>query len=329
LHDFFQYERNQKTYNENPMTIMKRLATALGVAAALVLGSWVQAQDIYYWYNFYPPWPPNSSLYPNWNNYPDNRSAVNFNTVFAYTNQVLDEAASGMEVTSTIGGYGSGYADLNFGSGVNFANGNSALATNDTTCTLALTVNPTPGMAASGASFYTNYNWIGVQFYLNLDSGQYTSLPVAYCGWNNPGNSNGVVWVGSNVTVTINLSSLPKFTAYTQGGTNHFYGCNLGINPAIIFNDPPGSAGLPYDITFNSITFAPAPTLPPNLSISHDGTNVVVSWPATGTYTLQQSANMAKFSWSPWGFPYASNNGSFSITIPAPTNTLFFRLSNP
>ena len=70
-------------------------------------------------------------------------------------------------------------------------------------------------------------------------------------------------------------------------------------------------------------------TLPPNLSISLAGTNVIVSWPATGSYTLQQSANMAKFSWSPWGFPPVSNNGIYSITIPAPANTLFFRLSNP
>ena len=76
-----------------------------------------------------------------------------------------------MEVTSTIGGYGSGYADLNNGAGVTFVNGDIALATNDITCTLAFTVNPTPGMAASGTSFYTNYNWIGIQFYLNLDSG--------------------------------------------------------------------------------------------------------------------------------------------------------------
>jgi hypothetical protein len=305
------------------------LAIVLAVAGGLTLASRVQAQDIYYWYYFYPPWPPNSSLYANWNNYPGNPSAVNFTTVFAYTNGVLDEPASGLEVTSTIGGYGSGYADLNSGTGVTFANGNLALATNDTTCTLTFTVNPTPGMASSGTSFYTNYNWIGIQFYLNLDSGAYSGLPVLYGGWNNPGNSNGIVWVGSNVTMTVNLSSLPKFTAYTQGGTNHFYGCNLGVNPAVIFNDPSGSSGLPYDITFNTITFAPAATLPPNLAVSHVGTNVIVSWPATGTYTLQQSANMTRFSWSPWGFPPDSNNGIYSITIPAPTNTLFFRLSSP
>ena len=150
-----------------------------------------------------------------------------------------------------------------------------------------------------------------------------------YSGWNNPGNPSNYQWTGSNVTVTWNLSAQNKFLAYTQGGSNHLYGCNIGIDPAVIFNDPNGSSGLPYDITFNSVTFAPVQTLPPNLSISHVGTNVIVSWPASGSYTLQQSANMARFSWSPWGFPPDSNNGIYSITIPAPANTLFFRLSSP
>ena len=327
------------------MTNMKRLATALVAAAGLIIGGRVQAQDIYYFDNFYPPWAPHSSLYPNWSNYPGNPSLVNFQTVFAYTNAELDESASGLEVISTIGGYGSGYADLNNGTGVTFADGNSALATNDTTCILAFTVNPTPSMAASGSSFYTNYNWIGLVFHLNMDSSGAAHLNSGYVladsvggggtgnnysGWNNPGNPANYQWNGSNVTVTVNMSSFTNFLAFTQGGTNHFYGCNIGIDPAVIFNDPNGSSGFPpYDLTFNSITFASSATQPPNLSISHVGTNVVVSWPATGTYTLQQSANMAQFSWSPWGFPYTSNNGTYSITIPAPANTLFFRLSNP
>ncbi|MGP8021795.1 MAG: hypothetical protein ACLPRE_12525, partial [Limisphaerales bacterium] len=152
---------------------MRWLAIALAVAGGLTLASLAQAQDIYYWCYFYPPWPPNSALYSDWNNYPGNTSAVNFNNVFVFTNAVLDEPASGLEVISTIGGYGSGYADLNGGVGVTFANGDLALATNDTICILTFTVNPTPGMAASGTSFYTNYNWRGIQFYLTCDSGVY------------------------------------------------------------------------------------------------------------------------------------------------------------
>lgn len=307
-------------------SLTKRLTLTLAVAGALSLAALAQAQDVYYFANFYPVWGNKSSLYPNWSDWPANPSQVNMN--WDYTGTL---AASGLEVISTIGGYGSGYADLNNGVGVTFDNGDLALATNDTVCQFAFTVNPTPSMAASGSNFYTNYNWIGIQLILNLDSGIY-SLPVPYCGWNNPGNPNYVTWSGSNVTVTLDLTSYSKFTTYTQGGTNHFYGMNIGIDPAVIFNDPNGSSGkAPYDITFNSITFAAAPTPPPNLSITVAGGNIVIAWPDpnTNTFTLYQSANMALFSWSPWGYPPVWNNGTNTVTIPPPFNhVLFFRLGN-
>jgi len=306
--------------------LKKRLAIVLAVAGGLTLAVLAQAQDIYYMVNFLPAWGNNSSLYPNWNDYLTNSSEVNFNTFF---NGNL--ASSGMEVISTAGGYGSGYADLNDGVGVTFDNGNTALATNDTICVFALTVNPTPSMAASGATFYENYNWIGIKFILNLDSGIY-SLPVPYSGWNNPGNPNNVTWSSSNLTITVDMTKFAKFTNYTQGGTNHFYGCNFGIDPAAIFNDPNGSSGHPsYDITLNSITFAQPPATPPNPSVSFVNPNVVISWPDTNvnTFTLYQSANMARFSWSPWGFPPVWNNGTNTVTIPPPFNQpLFFRLGN-
>ena len=31
----------------------------------------------------------------------------------------------------------------------------------------------------------------------------------------------------------------------------------------------------------------------PNLAITHSGNNVIISWPNTGSYTLQQNANLA------------------------------------
>ena len=322
-------------------SLTKRLAMALIVAGGLVLGALAQAQDVYYLINFDPPFNstifPGCALYASWADYPGNPSEVDFNGL--YTGNF---ATSGMEVTSTVGGYGSGYADLNGGTGVQFANGNSALATNDTLCILSFTVNPTPSMAASGPMFYTNYNWIGIQFYPNLDSGTTTFLPALYSGWNNPGNSNGMVWSGSNVTLTVNMAALTQpstiaggftsygqaFTTYTEGGTNHFYGFNIGVAPAVINNDP---SNLPYDITFNSITFAAPPATPPNLSVTRQGPDVIITWPDpnTNTFTLYQSANMALFSWSPWAFPPVWNNGTNTVTIPPPFGqTLFFRLGN-
>ena len=312
-------------------SLIKRLAIALLVAGGLTLGTLAQAQDVYYWAYYDQPWNtsyfPGSALYPDWSDFTSNPSEVNFN--WDYNGNL---ATSGLEVISTVGGYGSGYASLNGGTGVTFANGNSALATNDVICAMTFTVNPTPSMAASGSMFYTNYNWMGIVFILNLDSGIYNlAANNNYSGWNNPGNPSNYQWNGSNVTVTFNLSSASRFLTYTGGGTNHFYGCNIGFDPAVIFNDPKGSVGLPYDITFNSITFAAPLATPPNLTVRQASGDVVLTWPDpnTNTFTLYQSANMALFSWSPWGFPPVWNNGTNTVTIPPPFGqTLFFRLGN-
>jgi hypothetical protein len=309
----------------------KSLTKRLAVAGGLTLATLAQAQDIYYLFQFDPPWGSGSALYASWADWPGNPSEVNFTAL--YTG---DFATSGLEVTSTIGGYGSGYADLNGGTGVTFyPNENTALATNDTLCILSFTVNPTPSMAGESA-FYTNYNWIGIQFYPNLDSGPTTFLPALYSGWNNPGNSNGMVWSGSNVTLTVNMAAeVPNFSTYTVGGTNHFYGGNIGVAPSVIHNDPNGSGGPPYDITFNSITFAAPPATPPNLSVSFVAPNIVISWPDpnTNTFTLYQSANInpnvVQFSWSPWAFAPVWNNGTNTVTIPPPfSQALFFQLGN-
>jgi len=68
----------------------------------------------------------------------------------------------------------------------------------------------------------------------------------------------------------------------------------------------------------------------PNLSISFAGNQVVISWPATGTYTLQQNNNLAaSASWVTSGYSINTVNGLSSVTISAPTGQLFFRLSKP
>ena len=65
----------------------------------------------------------------------------------------------------------------------------------------------------------------------------------------------------------------------------------------------------------------------PNLSIAHAGNSVFVSWPNTGSYTLQQNANLALPSgWATSGYTISTSNGTNSITITPPTGNLFFRL---
>ncbi len=68
----------------------------------------------------------------------------------------------------------------------------------------------------------------------------------------------------------------------------------------------------------------------PNLIISHSSNSVIVSWPDTGSYTLQQNNNLAApAGWTTSGYSITTANGTNSITITPPTGNLFFRLSNP
>ncbi len=68
----------------------------------------------------------------------------------------------------------------------------------------------------------------------------------------------------------------------------------------------------------------------PNLSIAHAGNSVIVFWPNTGSYTLQQNGNLATpGGWAATAYTISSANGTNSVTIAAPSGQLFFRLSNP
>jgi hypothetical protein len=68
----------------------------------------------------------------------------------------------------------------------------------------------------------------------------------------------------------------------------------------------------------------------PNLTITHVGNSIIVSWPNTGSCTLQQNANLALANgWTTSGYTITTSNGTNSITIIPPTGILFFRLSNP
>ena len=68
----------------------------------------------------------------------------------------------------------------------------------------------------------------------------------------------------------------------------------------------------------------------PNLTITYSSNSVIVSWPNTGSYTLQQNSNIAATAnWSTSGYSISTANGTNSITITPPTGNQFFRLSHP
>jgi hypothetical protein len=67
----------------------------------------------------------------------------------------------------------------------------------------------------------------------------------------------------------------------------------------------------------------------PNLTITFvRPDSVVVSWPDTGSYTLQQNSNLAGGSWTTSGYTITTANGTNSIAVTPPAGNLFFRLSN-
>ena len=68
----------------------------------------------------------------------------------------------------------------------------------------------------------------------------------------------------------------------------------------------------------------------PMLTITQSGNSVIVSWPDTGSYTLQQNSNLAAAAgWTTNGYTISTNNGTNSITITSPVGNLFFRLGSP
>ena len=65
----------------------------------------------------------------------------------------------------------------------------------------------------------------------------------------------------------------------------------------------------------------------PNLSIAHSANSVIVSWPNTGSYTLQQTANLSMANWVASGYTISTSNGTNSVTVTSPVGNLFFRLA--
>ena len=76
------------------------------------------------------------------------------------------------------------------------------------------------------------------------------------------------------------------------------------------------------------INVVQTPGLPNLVIIRIDANSVQILWPNTGSYTLQQTANLATGSgcWATSGYSISTASGTNSITITPPTGNLFFRL---
>jgi len=119
-------------------------------------------------------------------------------------------------------------------------------------------------------------------------------------------------------------------------------GASSGTNGASVYSvngtigqpDASGAmSGGSYSVTggfWSLISVVQTPGVP-NLTIAHAGNSVVVSWPNTGSYSLQQNINLAASTgWTTSGYSVITNaNGTNTITITPPMGSLFFRLANP
>ena len=115
-----------------------------------------------------------------------------------------------------------------------------------------------------------------------------------------------------------------------SGGGGTSTGATYAVSGTIGQPDAGGPMiGGSYSLTggfWSLISVVPTSGLP-DLTITHSGGSVIVSWPNTGSYTLQQNSNLGVPSgWAASGYSISTLNGTNSITITPPTGNLFFRL---
>jgi hypothetical protein len=112
------------------------------------------------------------------------------------------------------------------------------------------------------------------------------------------------------------------------GGTSA--GAVYSISGTIGQHDAGGSmSGGNYRLTggfWGLISVVQTPGLPDLTIMVFGPNNLVVAWPKTGSYTLQQNSNLTSGSWATSGYSITTANGTNSVTVTPSTGTLFFRL---
>jgi len=114
-----------------------------------------------------------------------------------------------------------------------------------------------------------------------------------------------------------------------SGGGGTSTGSTYQITGTIGQADAGGTmAGGNYSLTggfWSLISAVQTPGLP-LLTITHAGASVSVSWPNTGSYTLQQNSEVATTNWVKSDYTVTSTNGTSSATFAPGLGKLFFRL---
>jgi hypothetical protein len=112
-------------------------------------------------------------------------------------------------------------------------------------------------------------------------------------------------------------------TGYTAGANNGMIG---QIAAVLVYDHQLTNTDLTQTRNYLNNFFAP-----PDLNITLASSNgVVISWPDTRSYILQQNNNLAApAGWTTSGYSITAAAGTNSIAIMPPAGKLFFRLSTP
>jgi DNA-binding beta-propeller fold protein YncE len=82
----------------------------------------------------------------------------------------------------------------------------------------------------------------------------------------------------------------------------------------------------PSYLAFRGISLPVSPL--PAVTVTNAGGEVVVSWPLTPGFTLQQTSDLQAGNWTASSYPITTNGAMGSVTLESPTGNLFFRLSH-
>ncbi len=136
------------------------------------------------------------------------------------------------------------------------------------------------------------------------------------------------VWLSLPLIVVAQNYSIDWYKIAGGGGTST--GGVYSVSGTIGQHDAGGPmTGGNYSLTggfWALISVVQTPGLP-DLIITHSANSIIVSWPNTGSYTLQQNGNLANSGgWVTSGYTITTANGTNNITVTPPTGNLFFRL---
>jgi len=172
----------------------------------------------------------------------------------------------------------------------------------------------------------------GTLFAVNIDGTDFKVLR-SFTGAADGANANALIPSGNLLYWTSGGGSL--FSMRTDGTaftTLYHSGSGLGLQAGVISSNNilygttwawgSGTSGANTVFSF---------VIPPQLTVTPAGANVILSWPTNFTgYTLQRSIDLGSAGWTTYNLqaPPIISNGEFMVTIPNTTGTQqFFRLS--